>query len=214
MPPTRRSFRHWSPRYLVDRARDRVYQATHPGDPWLTPAAVQFLSLWLRSTDRGLEFGSGRSTLWFARRTQHLTSIEHAPEWHARVSGRLRELGILNVDLRLVEKEPAPADPSQPPAYAAAAGDLPDSSLDYVLVDGAYRDACALAGLCKLKPGGLLILDDAHRYLPSRSISPYARTLAEGPASPLWGTFLQSVSGWRCLWTSKGVSDTAVYIRP
>lgn len=210
MAPTLRSFRHWTPRYLADRMRDRLYQAAHPEDPWLTPLAIQFLSAWLQKTDRGLEFGSGRSTLWFARRVASLTSIEHSPAWYERIRQALQAQGRQNVDYRLIEDQ----GKDRSPAYVAAAADFQDNSLDFVLVDGITRDACANASICKIRSDGLLIIDDVHRYLPSRSISPYARTLAQGPATPDWGLFLEKVQSWRCLWTSKGVSDTAIYFKP
>ncbi len=210
MPPTTRSFRHWTARYLADRVRDRWYQAAHPDHPWLTPLAIQFLSAWLKNTDRGLEFGSGRSTLWFARRVASLTSIEHSPAWYVRVQKTLVDHGQNNVDYRLINAQPGGSSDT----YVTAAANFPDNNLDFVLIDGIARDACANASIDKIRSGGLLIIDDAHRYLPSRSVSPYARTLSQGPANPGWALFLENVQSWRCLWTSKGVSDTAIYIKP
>ena len=208
-PLWRRSFRHWTLRYLIERTRDRWYQATHPADPWLTPLAIQFLNAWLKPTDRGLEFGSGRSTLWLARRVAHLTSVEHAPAWYEHTRQALSAQSLANVDYHL-----ASCEGNDPSAYVAMASQFPAQSLDFVLVDGVFRDACANAALDKLAPGGLIILDDAHRYLPSRSIAPLARTPAQGPASPAWADFMAATQTWRCLWTSKGVSDTAIYIKP
>ena len=208
-PPRRRSFRHWTPRYLIDRARDRWYQAAHPTDPWLTPLAIQFLNAWLKPTDRCLEFGSGRSTLWLARRVAHLTSVEHDPAWFARTRQALSAQSLANVDYHL-----ATGEGNDPSAYAGVAGQIAPGSLAFVLVDGVFRDACANAALDRLAPGGLLVIDDAHRYLPSRSIAPLARTPAQGPASPAWADFMADTQAWRCLWTSKGVSDTAIYIKP
>jgi hypothetical protein len=46
----------------------------HPDVPWLTRQAVEILEDWLKPGYVGLEWGSGRSTLWFARRVSHLTS--------------------------------------------------------------------------------------------------------------------------------------------
>jgi SAM-dependent methyltransferase len=197
-PKHRRPFRHLTFRYLIDRVRDRCYQAVHPSDPWLTPLAIQFLAVWLKPTDRGLEFGSGRSTLWFACRAAALTSVEHAPAWHARVSRQLADQQINNVDYHLI----ACKEDGKPEAYTDIAAHFAADSLDFCLVDGIYRDACVLAVIEKLKPGGLLVIDDAHRYLPSHSIAPYARSQAQGPASPLWGEFLSRCGSWRCLWSS------------
>jgi len=41
-----------------------AYEKTHPDAPWLTAHAIAFLVDWLRPEDTGVEWGSGRSTLW------------------------------------------------------------------------------------------------------------------------------------------------------
>ena len=64
-PPARS---HWTPRYLVNRTRQMLYERSHHDDPWLTPAAIRLLTGLLCPADLGAEFGSGRSTLWFAAR--------------------------------------------------------------------------------------------------------------------------------------------------
>lgn len=206
-----RSFRHWTRSYLANRLRERFYRRLHPGLPWLSPQAIQFLAQHLQPTDVGLEFGSGRSTLWFAQRVSFLTSVEHNPEWHRRVKGIAVRAGAANLECLLVLKDDEQA---RSPAYARVAERFVDGSLDFILLDGIYRDICANASVGKLREGGLLILDDAHRYLPSASISPYALTQEQGPASPGWVRYLAAVQAWRCQWTSNGVSDTAIYFKP
>jgi predicted O-methyltransferase YrrM len=207
----KRSFKHWSFAYLANRLRERFFRRLHPDLPWLSPEAVRILSANLQSSDVGLEFGSGRSTLWFAQRVGFLTSVEHNPEWHRRVSIQARRLGLTNLTCLLVPGE----DPAaQNPMYARMAERFADGSLDFILVDGIFRDACANAALDKLRSGGLFILDDAHRYLPSESKSPYARSLEDGPATPAWARFLAAVSPWRSQWTSNGVSDTVIFYKP
>lgn len=195
---------HWTPRYILDRVSLAVHERLNPGNPWLTRSAVQMLDSWLKAADVGLEFGSGRSTIWFASRVRNLISVEDDPKWFAIVKGRLHEQGLLHkVDYRLCE------DPS---AYAAVPGSLPERSLDFCLVDGSHRDRCALSSLPKLKCGGLLVVDNANWLLPSRSRSPGSRRNdceTEG-----WLQFTGLVSDWRCIWTSNGVSDTAFWIKP
>jgi predicted O-methyltransferase YrrM len=209
----KRSFKHWTPAYLVNRLRERLYRRLHPDLPWLSPEAVRILSANLQSSDVGLEFGSGRSTLWFAQRVGFLTSVEHNPEWHRRVSIQARRLGLTNLTCLLMPRED-PAFPLPGGGYTHAADRFAAKSLDFILVDGIYRDACANAALGKLRSGGLFILDDAHRYLPSESKSPYARSLEDGPATPAWVRFLAAVGSWRSQWTSNGVSDTVIFYKP
>jgi predicted O-methyltransferase YrrM len=201
-----RSFRHWTPRYLLDRARDKSYRQAHPEQPWLAPEAIRFLEGYLRPSDMGLEFGSGHSTLWFARRLAALTSVEHDPVWGERVRAMLVEGGVKNVTYLVIDLEAG--QPGQAPDYVRASERFAERSLDFVLVDGRRRDECALAVLPKLRPGGLFVLDNADVYLPSDQHTPNARQTPDGPG---WAQFLDLVRGWRCFWTGNGVYATAMW---
>ena len=67
-----------SPRYLASRVAVTLYEWRHPDAPWLTRAAIAWLEAHLRPEHRGFEWGSGTGTLWFARRSASLVSVEHA----------------------------------------------------------------------------------------------------------------------------------------
>jgi hypothetical protein len=208
-----RAFRHLTPRYVVNKLRYLVNLRRYPDRPWLTGQANELLSSLLLTDDIGLEFGSGRSTLWFARRVRSLTSVEHDPAWHDKVSRELVQNGITNVNylLREPDRDEAAADDS---GYVQVVAKIPLQSLDFVLVDGIYRVDCANAVIDRLRSGGLLILDDVQRYLPSKSFAPQARKIQDGPASEKWSRFLGEVKGWRTIWTSSGVTDTAIWFKP
>jgi predicted O-methyltransferase YrrM len=210
--PSSRSFRHWTPRYLVNRLRERVYQRAHPDQPWLTPQAIQILDGWLRSSDKGLEFGSGRSTLWFASRLSQLTSVEHDPAWYGRVSGMISSEGLQNATCLLCSLEPE-IEGGIPP-YLRMLDRFGENSLDFILIDGRLRDECANAVLTKLRPGGLLVLDNADVYLPSTVRTPNARSHQQGPESPGWAQFLESIRSWRNVWTCNGIFATALFFKP
>jgi len=153
------------PFYLVGRLQNWLYEKRHPDHPWLAPDAIAWLEKNLRPDMRGWEWGSGRSTLWFARRLQHLTSIESDAAWFTQVTRMVRDDGLRNVDLRHIPLDHPEADtyrddydplPLNPAAILAE----PDASLDFVVVDGWYRPVCVRAALPKLKPGGLLLIDN------------------------------------------------------
>jgi hypothetical protein len=110
--------------------------------------------------------------------------------------------------------EPTPSGTAR--AYVGIIEQQPDASLDFVLVDGKKRDACALAAVSKLRPGGVLVLDDVHRYIPSDvpSRTPYARAAADGFASPRWTRFAELVHEWPCLRATNGVYETAMWTKP
>jgi hypothetical protein len=101
-----------------------------------------------------------------------VVSIEHDAAWHRRVLAELRQKALLDhVDYRLVALDHDPAEPTLAeyetvPGYVRAVETLDDESVDVVLVDGHYRQACVLASLAKLKPDGLLVVDNSD-WLPS-----------------------------------------------
>jgi len=208
-----RTFRHWTFKYLFDRLIEKAYRRSHPQVPWLAPAAIEFLDGYLKPGDKMLEFGSGRSTLWFARRVHHITSVEHNPEWYAKIESRITEQGITNITYLLhprQEESVAAAESN----YVKTTRSLSPSSLDIILVDGIYRAQCVLQSLPLLKNGGILVIDNVNRYLPSRSIAPNSRSIEAGPIDEEWQQVLDQISTWRYFWTSNGVSDTAVYFKP
>jgi hypothetical protein len=149
--------------------RDRFYELTHPNEPWISPDAVRFCATHLSYTEIGLEWGSGCSTRWYAKRLKTLLSIESDPHWHAKVNRTIRRLP--NVECRFIPLEHPLDEPTKPdydplPEYVAVAKQFLDDSLDFVVVDGHYRQACVKQALPKLKPGGLLLVDD-FGFVPS-----------------------------------------------
>jgi predicted O-methyltransferase YrrM len=208
-----RAYSHMSPRYVFNRARQLLYERSHHDDPWLTPAAIRLLAGLLRPTDEGAEFGSGRSTLWFAARVAALTSVEHDAQWHEAVTVMLKERGLGNVDYVLAPED-QPMDRGGDSAYARTALGFRDATLDFALVDGHYRDYSAKFVMPKIRPGGMLIIDNVNWYLPCRSKAPNSRSAVLGAATPVWAEVWQELGKWRTIWTSSGVWDTAIFIKP
>jgi predicted O-methyltransferase YrrM len=206
------SRRHWTPRYVRDRVRQYRHDRGHPDEPWLTPAAVRLLGSLLRPGDRGAEFGSGRSTVWFAERVSHLTSVEHDAAWHATVCATLAERGLANVDYILAPRD-QPDEYGQLSGYTRTTYRFLDASLDFALIDGLYRDHVTRLMMSKIKPGGLLIIDNANWYLPSASASPNSRSHAAGPDGAVWEQVTRELAGWRSIWAGSGVWDTAIFIK-
>ncbi len=149
------------------KVRDRWYETSHPGYPLLTPGANEFLERNITGEMVGFEWGSGGSTLWFARHSKRLISIEHDERWHREIGRQLQALGLTNVDYRHVPLDHEESAPTVPvyevqPRYVAEIAAMPDESFDYCLIDGHYRQACLLAALPKVRVGGLLVVDDTH----------------------------------------------------
>jgi hypothetical protein len=211
--------RHWTLRYIYRRFSDFWDQRLHPDEPWLNPKIREALNSLLTSTDVMVECGSGRSTLWFARRVGKLLSIEFDHAWFARVGARLREAGMSNVELRFVQY--SLNGDQQHNEYIDTLKSLSDESIDVALIDGGPRSYCAVALIPKLRPGGLLVIDDVHNFVPSQSETPNAiRTPAQIPTSYLghvslnWPDVYDRIHLWRRLWLSNGVRDTAIFFKP
>lgn len=200
-----RRFGHWTLYYAQERIKRAVRQRLRPDDPWLTPDAVSLLNSLLRQGDNGIEWGSGRSTAWIAHRVAGLLSIEHSPEWLEKVQQNLVAAGLQNVRQFLCTTQ---AD------YECATRNLEDQTRDFALIDGAFdRGRYALEALRLTRPGGVIIVDDAHRYLPSSSRSPYAIPATGSPLTTEWAEFARATSTWKRIWTSDHVSDTLLLFR-
>jgi hypothetical protein len=206
----KRPVAHLTPRYVFDRSLVWVYERRHPDAPWLTADAISILSSVLHHSDNGLEYGSGRSTVWFARRTNSLTSVESSLLWYERVSETIQKQALGNIVYKYIPANPqVPNDPYRV-SYIEAGNGIASGSLDYALIDGLYREECALMAIDLLKPGGILILDNANWFIPYATRSPFSVT---APASRLWSELVSRVATWRLIWTSNGRSDTAIWFK-
>ncbi|MCF8469393.1 MAG: class I SAM-dependent methyltransferase [Parvibaculum sp.] len=206
---------HWSVRYFMDRSRLRRWERKNPGCPWFTPPAVEILESWIKPTDTVLEYGSGRSTVWLAKHAQKVVSVEQSPEWFQIVKDRLVAAGVESkVDLRLISDVDAMEE------YSGVARAFADAHFDIVIVDGHFRRECIIASRAKVKPGGMLIYDDSQVHRDATERAP-ARHLAFQPLQArtdeyrnLWRPVFSSMADWRVIWTSDGVKDTSIWVKP
>lgn len=156
-----------NPTMLFPRIRYWVWERLNPDKPWMCPGTIRFCETRLKPDMRGIEFGSGRSTAWFAGKLGHLISIEHHAEWYAQVRGKLQAAGVSNVDYRHVPLNHPQSEGEQEtyaatPDYVAAADALEDNSIHFAVVDGHYRSHCIRHLLPKIAPGGYLLVDDCN----------------------------------------------------
>jgi predicted O-methyltransferase YrrM len=139
-------------------AKLRARLGRHPERPWIVPAAIGWLRRRIRSDWAVLELGSGRSTLWLARRARTVLSFEDNAEWMARARERLTEKGIAGAELREIPIE----------HFVTEVASLPDDSFDLVVVDflespRAERLEAVRVARSKVRAGGYLLLDDSDR---------------------------------------------------
>ena len=115
--------------------------------PWFTYPAIDFLDGVVRPEWTVFEWGSGNSTLWWSARTTHVVSVEDDAAWHAEVVKQIRPN---SESLFKTGRD-----------YFDAIRAYPDASFDVVVIDGSSRNDCARAAPDKLKPGGLIVFDNA-----------------------------------------------------
>ena len=207
-----RTIRHWTPHYVVNRLVWAVQERLHPQEPWLTRQACDFIGRWLKPEHHGIEWGSGRSTLWLASHMGRLISIEHDSVWYQQIQDRLKTDQIKNVDYRFASTTQTTG--AGIIRYEDVALELQDATLDFALVDGQLRDLCVGNVLGKLKPGGLLVLDNAEQFISHPSYSPSSLSQKGAKMTDRWQALTQQLSTWNCTWTSNGVFDTAMFIKP
>lgn len=127
--------------------------------PWMAPAAVSYLDSVIQPSWTIFEFGSGASTAWYAKRARSITSVENNREWFNQVSARMSLEGVNNCKLELLET---------PEAFPVFIEKFDDDAFDLVIVDGSeprpgHRLECLAAARPKVKPGGMIVLDDSDR---------------------------------------------------
>ena len=150
--------------------------------PWMTFGAINFLKEQAAEDMQVFEYGSGSSTLFWAKRVKHVYSIEHDLDWSKKVKLDLNSKKLNNVDLKYIQPEKRIgkiqndiSDPYQYSTednqwmdfsfekYVRTIDGFPDASFDFVVVDGRARPSCIAASINKIKPGGYLVVDNSER---------------------------------------------------
>lgn len=208
-----RSFKHWTPRYIINRLVELIYNKVYHNNPWFTHNANTILSSLLKNTDIGFEFGSGKSTIWIASKVKRLISVEHNIIWYKRINKLIINKNINNVEYYLIPNDGNKNSEFQS-KYVRIIDKFKDNMFDFIIIDGIYREFTVLESLKKIRTGGFLIIDNINWYLPSKSYSPDSRTIAEGPINIYWEKIYKTLINWRIIWTTNGVSDTAFFFKP
>lgn len=175
---------------------------------------------WIHPGDKAIEWGSGRSTLWFVKRIVRLVSIEHSYVWYEKVRFQLKKSGLADkMDyhlLPLTDEVGAPPNSSmRKRPYADAVNDSPDESFDFALMDGKMRHVCTEKVLPKICLCGIIILDNSERYIPADAQGTYIQSRKrEIQASAEWKGLLSRLNRWRTIGTTNGVRRTRLWIKP
>ena len=118
--------------------------------PWLTYPMIEFLDSLDLSEKSILEFGAGGSTLYWARRSKEVISVELDQEW----ANKLASCAPSNVTI--VHEPDGGKYPEIPRQFSRA--------FDVILIDGAERYRSSVTALDMLAGSGMIILDNAEWY--------------------------------------------------
>ena len=147
--------------------------------PWLPFRLIDTLEERLAPGMRVFEFGGGGSTLWFLDLGLEVVTAEHDTEW-----SHILEKTASSPSWTLLVR---PLDDGGT-AYVDAIDAYPDGHFDLVVVDGRHRARCVAAALTKVRPGGMLVVDDVdrERYAAALDAVPWPRADVIGfaPAKP------------------------------
>ena len=115
--------------------------------PWYTYPAIEYIKQ-LDFTEKSIfEFGSGNSTIFWAKRCKKAVSIEDNKEWYDKMTLELPA----NVEYKLV---PDKAN------YVDSIHQFFEN-FDIIIIDGNHRYECTVEALKKLNDGGIVILDNS-----------------------------------------------------
>lgn len=169
-PPRDNRWKHWA--FSLTRAHDSLAIA-ELDVPWWTYDAIEAVETWLAERPepvRAFEWGSGASTLWLSRRVGSITTVEHHRGFAEHIAPTLAQHA--NITSLVVEPVTAehPRVPSAKEGHAGldfadyvAAIDGAGGPFDLVVVDGRAREACLVAALPHLAPGGIVVFDNTRR---------------------------------------------------
>jgi len=174
--------------------------ALKEGIPWITIESFHHLLEIIKPEFRVFEWGSGGSTVFWARECASVISIEHNSEWIPRVQKMLDDRG-LEADLRYKRGLPKEEKDRFKP-YANMILKEPDNSFDLIYVDGeaSSRGWCLNNAMLKLKPGGWIVLDNSQwikRELPDFDKFEYIERDLEWPGA-------KNFDWWTTLYHQKG----------
>lgn len=119
--------------------------------PWVTYSFIDFIKTRLNKELTIFEYGSGNSTLFYAKRVKRVVSVEHDEAWYNKIVKSKPE----NAEMVFCKLE-------KDGEYARKAS-LLDEKFDIIIVDGRDRVNCCIHGINALNKGGIIVLDDSER---------------------------------------------------
>jgi len=124
--------------------------------PWYSYPAIEFLKTKNFSNKTVLEFGSGQSTLWWAKVSKSVKSFEKDETWYKNIKENIpnnvqvihlqeeTEIEILNTIEQILKLE--------------------NKKYDVIIIDGLFRKQLCKTAMLYLKEFGIIITDNSEGY--------------------------------------------------
>ena len=142
----------WQKDFAIERSMNEKVCVDRDGNPipWYTYPAIEYISQFDYSAKKVFEFGTGNSSMYWAKRAKKVISIEDKPEWYEKFAA---EFAAPNWQMRYCDEKQGYED------TILADGE----KYDVIIIDGKRRAECAANAVKALATGGMIILDDSDR---------------------------------------------------
>lgn len=137
----------WIKSFLEKKPLDNNNEAL----PWVTYSFIDFIDNRLSNEMRVFEYGSGNSTLFYAKKVESITSVEHEKEWFDKIKK------LMPINSKLIYQEL-----HYNGEYSATASKQ-EEKYDLIIVDGRDRVNCLKKSINALSERGVIVLDDSER---------------------------------------------------
>ena len=159
--------------------------------PWVVFDAKDWLETYLKGNMKVFEWGSGGSTLYFAKKVAKIISVEHDEAFYKEVSNvilkeniknceyfLIKPIEILSAKYLLYDTETYTSRTFKEYRsfhfrdYVKKIDSFSDNYFDLILIDGRSRASCIKHSIKKIKIGGFLVLDNSERedYKPAMKL--------------------------------------------
>jgi hypothetical protein len=119
--------------------------------PWVTYSFIDFIKDRLNKKQKVFEYGSGSSTLFYAKRVDRVVSVEHDENWFNKILNTKPQ----NAEMIFTKLE-------RGGEYSKKAA-LLGEKFDIIIVDGRDRVNCCKESIHALSSSGVMVLDDSER---------------------------------------------------
>jgi len=117
--------------------------------------AIRIFENYLEKDIQIVEWGSGRSTSWYARKSQKVFSVEDSENWYKETLRILNKKSLKNFDLSFTKNSTE---------YVNKPIEKSDvKSRRVFIIDGSFRNSCALAALDCCTKEDIIYLDDSDK---------------------------------------------------